>query len=90
MTYRQFGTLRYIDKHDINLDYVRMFNLTTFGSLLHKGWAQKSGTKITLTKSGLAALEQYNKATVVTRKHAGDVSARVALMLNLRLNGAGK
>lgn len=90
MTYRQYGTLRYILGHEINAEYVRRFNLTTFGSLLQRGWIKRTGDEIILTEKGLQAFDQYNRALPSYRKYEGELSDRVALMLNLKHQGIVK
>lgn len=84
MSHRQYGTLKYIRHYDIQTDIVRQFNLTTLGSLLQRGWIQRSGTRVTLTAEGEKAFESYRNATVNLRKNgSAEVSERVSLMLNL-------
>ena len=84
----QYGTLKYISTHDINVEYVRMFNQTTFGSLWQHGWVIRVHKKIVLTKEGERALELYSKALPNYRKHLSSLSPRVAIMLELKLEVA--
>lgn len=84
MSYRQFGTLKYIRSYDVHTEHIRMFNMSTLGSLLVRGWIVRNGTRLTLTKEGEDAFDSYNRATVNLRKNENDVSERVSLMLNLK------
>lgn len=84
MSYRQFGTLKYIRSYDVHAEHIRTFNLTTLGSLLQRGWIHRNGTRILLTGAGEKAFDEYNRATVNLRKHEGELSERVSLMLNIK------
>lgn len=89
MTYRQYGTMRYISGHEIGTEFIKRFNLTTFGSLLQRGWIRRVGDSIELTKKGNEAFEQYTRALPNYRKVEGEISERVRLMLALnRTKGA--
>ena len=84
MSHRQFGTLRYIDNHDISIEYVKMLNLSTFGSLWTRKWITKTGSnKIVLTRNGKQALDQYSRALPSYRKTSGEITERVRLMLHI-------
>lgn len=89
MTHRQLGTLKFIQTHEVGMDYVRKFNLTTFGSLFERGWVKRVGNDIELTESGKEEFERYSKPEPVYRKTEGEISDRVALMLSLRVNRKG-
>ena len=82
----QFGTLKYIRNHDVQVDHVRMLSQMTVGSLLYRGYIQRSGSRITTTKKGDEAFDSYARSDANFRKKDGDISDRVRLMLNLKLN----
>ena len=87
MSFRQYGTLKFINTHDVTLEHVRQFSMSTFGSLWKRGWITKSGIKLVLTKSGSAALEQYSYAMPNYRKdQSAELTQRVREMLHLRLH----
>lgn len=86
MTARQYGTLKYIVTHEISLEYVGIMNLTTFGSLLKRGWLIRVGNSIQLTREGEEAYESYSRALPSYRKSWGDISDRVRLMLHFDKN----
>lgn len=85
MSHLQFGTLKYIRNHDISIDYIRILHMGTFWSLINRGWIQRSGGKIVLTRAGDEAYEQYSNGTANYRQKEGDISERVALMLSLKI-----
>ena len=86
MTHRQYGTMRYIISHVVTTSHVRAYNLTTFGSLLVRGWAVRNGNHIIPTEAGLEAVNQYSHSTITMRKTEGELSERVALLLSLKNN----
>ena len=90
MSYRQYGTLRYINSHIVTPDHVGLFNLTTLGSLIVHGWVVRKGNYLSLSAAGSEALDEYSKATANYRKRAGEVSERVALMLSIKSREAKK
>lgn len=89
MTHRQLGTLKFIQTHEVGMEYVRKFNLTTFGSLFVRGWIKRNGSDVVLTDLGREVYEQYTRPEPTYRKEEGELSARVSQMLHLRLNSKG-
>lgn len=84
MSARQFGMLRFISSHNVFIDHVRLFSMTTFGSLCSHGWVERHGNAVGVTRLGAEALLDYERAKPTYRKQEGDISDRVALMLNLK------
>ena len=82
----QFGTLKYLRSHDVQVEHIRSLSQTTVGSLLVRGYIQRSGTLVVPTKKGYEAFDEYNRAEANFRKSDSDISDRVSLMLNLRFN----
>lgn len=85
MTSRQYGTLRYFVDHETTVDGLGKFNLTTLGSLIHRGWVQRKDSRIVITDKGVEAWQMYHRSGPVYREHEGPVSERVRLMLHLSL-----
>jgi hypothetical protein len=83
MSRNQWGTLRFIATHDVNTQHIRLFNMITLGSLLHRGWVERKLGLIVLTRAGQEVFTEYLRATANYRKQEGDLSERVALMLHL-------
>ena len=92
MTRNQYGTMRYIIGHEITVDYCRIINGTTLGSLLHNKWVKRRGDQVIVTNEGFEAFESYRLAQPAYRNHEADLSERVNLMLQFgpRRNGHGK
>lgn len=86
MSHYQFATLKYLRNHDVHIDYVRSLHMGTIGSLLYRGWIQRSGGKVTLTDAGNEAFERYSNSGPNHRKQEGEISERVALMLSLKIS----
>ena len=84
MSNLQFGTLKFIATHDVTVDDIPQFNLTTLGSILVHGWVNRIGKKLDLTKAGSLALELYTHAGPNYRQHPTDISDRVRFLLHMR------
>lgn len=84
MSHLQFGTLKYIRNHDVSVDYIRILHMGTMYSLISRGWIQRSGGKIVITRAGEDAYELYAQGAPSYRKQEGNISERVALMLSLK------
>ena len=84
MTNLQYGTLRYLVGHSVSMDDIRMYNLTTLGSLIQHGWVERRGNQITATQEGVEAFELYHRGGPNYRQHEADLSERVRLMLHIR------
>lgn len=85
MSHRQYGTLKYIREHIVHTSHVRTLNLTTFGSLFQRNFIHRNGNLIELTKLGEDQFQLYHRAAASFRKHEGEISERVALMLSLKI-----
>lgn len=83
MSNLQFGTLRYIHNHDVSLEDLNGYNLSTFGSLAKRGWVTRKGHRIICTRKGEEAFAQYHHAECNYRQHAGEISERVRLLLRI-------
>lgn len=90
MTSRQYGTLKYFLDHDHELEHLGVFNLTTLGSLIKRGWLQKKGDRIVRTSKGVEAWQMYHQASAVYREREGPLTDRVRLMLHINALRAGK
>ena len=77
----QYGSLRYFSKGSVTLDQLRNAHATTLGSLLIRGYLQKQGSVIVLTKRGGEALRLYDQATINERSHEGDLTERCLKLL---------
>lgn len=84
MSNLQYGTLKYIITHDVQVEHLRVINQMTLGSLLVRGWIERSGTKIQATKNGIKAYDMYRLADVNMRKREADLSDRVGVLLHIR------
>lgn len=83
MSNLQFGTLRYIHQHQVSIEDLNGYNLSTFGSLAKRGWVTRKGHRILCTKKGEEAFQQYHYASCNYRQHAGEISERVRLLLHI-------
>ena len=83
MSHLQFGTLKYVINHEISIQYARILNMGTLGSLVRRGWINRVGDKIEATRAGLEAYGEYQHGTANYRKQEAEISERVALMLKL-------
>lgn len=83
MTSRQYGTLKYFLDHDHDLEHLGVFNLTTLGSLIHRGWVQKKGDRMVASNKGIEAWKLYHDASPVYRENEGPLTERVAVMLHI-------
>lgn len=84
MTNLQYGTLKFLLAHEVNVEHLRVYNLTTLGSLIQRGYIQRQGTRISVTESGTQAYQLYHTAGPNYRKREGELSERVRLMLHIR------
>ena len=59
MTPCQYGVALYLDKHDVQIENLRIFWQRTLLSLASPkhGWAERRGTRIVLTATGRQILE---------------------------------
>lgn len=83
MSNLQFGTLRYIRNHDVSIEDLNGYNLTTFGSLAKRGWVTRKGHRVFLTRQGEEAFDAYHFASCNYRQHAGEISDRVRTLLHI-------
>lgn len=83
MSNLQFGTLRWIHNHEVLLEDLNGYNLSTFGSLAKRGWVTRKGHRIVCTRKGEEAFAQYYHAECNLRQHAGEISERVRLLLRI-------
>lgn len=84
MTNLQYGTLRYLIKHNVSMDDLRLYNLSTLGSLLQRKYLERRGDELTVTKEGMEAYLLYHTGGPNYRQHEGELSDRVRLMLHMR------
>lgn len=90
MSQFQYRTLRYLIGHNATIEELRSFNLTTLGSLLQRGWVKRDGDTVTVTKQGAEAYDSYRLGGPNFKKHEGDLSDRVRLMLHMRAMAVGR
>ena len=83
MSNLQFGTLRYLIHHDVEIAHLGIYNLTTLGSLIVHGWVERRGNLIGATQAGEEAYAAYHRASPNYRQHKGELSERVRLMLHI-------
>lgn len=83
MSNLQYGTLRYILNHAVDVQDLRVYNLTTLGSLVARGWVERSGNRIRATESGVDAYMAYHRSSPNYRQHEGEISERVRGLLHL-------
>lgn len=90
MTNLQYGTLKYLINHEVSIEDLRIYNLTTLGSLLQRGYLQRQGTKLAVTEKGIEAYQLYHTGGPNYRQREGELSERVRLMLHLRMLSVAK
>lgn len=91
MSNLQFGTLKYLLEHAVTMDELRLYNLTTLGSLIVRGWVERSGSRIRATEAGVAAYMAYHRGTPNYRQHEAELSDRVRGLLHMsRLQAVAK
>lgn len=85
MTKFQYGTVKWLLKNTVTVEDSDIMSMTTYGSLLVRGWVERSGTFLIVTEAGIKAYEDYHFATGNFRKSGGvtGLSSRVAAMLHL-------
>jgi len=83
MSSLQFGTLKYLIAHEITVEHLGIYNLTTLGSLIQRGWVERQGSKIAVTKDGQEAYDSYSRGGPNYRLKEGELSERVRLMLHI-------
>lgn len=83
MSKLQYGTLRFLVHHQVEVEHLMVYNLTTLGSLIERGYVQRSGNYVTVTKAGEEAYMSYHRAGPNYRLHAGELSDRVRGLLHI-------
>jgi hypothetical protein len=83
MSKLQYGTLRFLVHHQVDVEHLGTYNLTTLGSLIVRGWVHRNGTRITVTKTGEEAYMDYHRAGPNYKLHAGELSERVRGLLHV-------
>lgn len=83
MTFHQYGTLKYILSHDVQVTNAGSLSMVTFGSLVKRGWIQRVGTKLELTDAGYAAYGDYHNAKANFRKYDTGLTEHVRTMLHV-------
>ena len=83
----QYGSLRFIAKNNVTMEYLRNAHANTLGSLAYRGYLKLSGVGIgdkavvILTQSGAEALLYYERATMNERTHEGELTDRCLRLL---------
>jgi hypothetical protein len=87
LSFRQFGSLRFIRDETPYLAALRGFNQITLWSLLKREYVYASGMggnrKIYLTDSGKKALSNYTDSSFSSRLVEDDITERVQSLLTL-------
>lgn len=83
MSNLQYRTLRYFIHNDVQVDHLGIYNLSTLGSLVQRGWLERNGNLIRCTERGHEAYRAYHSGGPNYRQHEGDLSDRVRLMLHI-------
>ena len=83
MSNLQLGTLKYICTHVVTIEDVRLFNMTTLGSLFVRQWVERTGNQLKATKAGYAAFELYKAPQPNYRQSEGEISDRVRTMMHI-------
>lgn len=91
MSNLQYGTLRYLMNHQVPVEDLRIYNLTTLGSLIERGWVVRNGGHVGVTEQGVEACMAYHRAQPNYRQHDAEISDRVRGLLHLsRLQAVAK
>src|SRR5262249_7851626 len=56
MSNLQYGTLRYLIHHEVDVEDLGIYNLSTLGSLIQRGWVERTGSRLSVTVPGMEAL----------------------------------
>jgi hypothetical protein len=81
----QYGTLKYIANHEVNIEYLHLIHQGTLGSLLVRGWIVRHGNMLVLTETGEHVLSGYNLAKPKYRTNENqELSPRVKEFLSIR------
>lgn len=83
MSFKQFGTLKYIIYETVTLDNLRGLNMGTVDSLIIRGWVQRTGNVIRVTNNGAIAFDQYKHAKPNYRTVKKDISERCKFLLHI-------
>lgn len=81
MTHHQLGTLKLIYSSPVGMHQAGGLNMNTLGSLIKRGWIERSRSILLITPAGYEAMQEYAKAKANLRKTPGELTERVAGLL---------